>query len=170
MATRLPAALRRRQLLEVAIEVFAGRGFHATSMNDIAEAAGVTKPVLYQHFSSKRELHLAALHDVGDRLRQTIEKVTAEAASPREQVTAGLTAYFGFADEHAAAFALLFGGGSRRDPEFNAAAEAVEAAVAGSIADLIDVAQLDESARALLGERAGRPGRGGLPALAGPRP
>ena len=58
---RLPAEQRRTQLLEVAIEIFAERGFHATSMDDIAEAAGVTKPVLYQHFRSKRDLYREVL-------------------------------------------------------------------------------------------------------------
>ena len=55
---RLPAAERRRQLLQTATEVFAVRGYHDSAMNDIADAAGVTKPVLYQHFESKRELYL----------------------------------------------------------------------------------------------------------------
>jgi len=71
---RLPAAVRRRQLLDVATSAFARRGFHATSMTDVAVAAGVTKPVLYQHFASKRALYLEALNDVGCRLRQSIEK------------------------------------------------------------------------------------------------
>jgi AcrR family transcriptional regulator len=57
MQTRLPASARRRQLLDAALDAFAERGFHATSMNDVAEAAGVTKPVLYQHFGSKRALY-----------------------------------------------------------------------------------------------------------------
>src|SRR5687768_4632909 len=70
--TRLPAARRRQQLLDVALGVFAERGFHPTSMNDLAEAAGVTKPVLYQHFGSKRELYLELLDDVGTRLRTAI--------------------------------------------------------------------------------------------------
>lgn len=151
MGARLPAAIRRRQILDVAIQVFANRGFHATAMNDVAEAAGVTKPVLYQHFRSKRELYLAALGDVGDRLRQSIEKVTAEATNPREQVTAGLTAYFQFVDEQTEAFSLLFGGGSRRDSEFSGAARAVEAAVADSVAELIAVQTLDLDQRTVLG-------------------
>ena len=65
-------------------------GFHPTSMNDLAEAAGVTKPVLYQHFGSKRELYLEILEDVGGRLRDAIGKATSEAAAPREQVERGL--------------------------------------------------------------------------------
>ncbi|MCC6435990.1 MAG: TetR/AcrR family transcriptional regulator [Acidimicrobiales bacterium] len=151
MGARLPAAVRRRQLLDVAIGVFSTKGFHATSMNDVAEAAGVTKPVLYQHFRSKRDLYLAALNDVGDRLRQSIEKVTAEASSPREQVTAGLRAYFRFVDENTDAFSLLFGGGSRLDAEFSAAARAVEAAVAASTAERMDVTDLSTEERTLLG-------------------
>ena len=61
MNVRLPAHERRRQLLDVALDVFAADGFHSTSMNDVAEAAGVTKPVLYQHFASKRQLYLELL-------------------------------------------------------------------------------------------------------------
>ena len=58
---RLPAAERRDQLLGTAVHVFAENGYHGTSMNDVADAAGVTKPVLYQHFSSKRDLLSALL-------------------------------------------------------------------------------------------------------------
>ena len=54
---RLPAAERRRQLLDVALHAFAEHGYHDTSMNDVAEAAGVTKPVLYQHCASKKALY-----------------------------------------------------------------------------------------------------------------
>ena len=53
MSTRLPAAERREQLLDAAMTAFAANGYHGTSMNDVAKAAGITKPVLYQHFESK---------------------------------------------------------------------------------------------------------------------
>src|SRR5215831_7846797 len=108
MSIRLPAPRRRRQLLDVALEVFAVRGYHPTSMNEIAEAAGVTKPVLYQHFRSKRELYLELLEDVGGRLRDSIGKATSEAPNPREQVRAGFLAYFTFVAEQRTAFQLLF--------------------------------------------------------------
>src|SRR3989442_6567348 len=113
MSTRLPAPRRRRQLLTVALPVFAQRGYHSTSMNDIAEAAGVTKPVLYQHFRSKRELYLELLEDVGGRLRDTIAKATTSAPGPREQVVAGFRAYFRFVAEQPRAFQDLFAGGTR---------------------------------------------------------
>src|ERR1700756_201894 len=112
---RLPAVQRRRQLLDVSLDVFARQGFHGTSMAEVAEAAGVTKPVLYQHFRSKRELYLELLEDVGGRLRDEIDKATTGATSPREQVTADFRAYFRFVVEQEPAFRLLFGGGTRRD-------------------------------------------------------
>jgi len=147
---RLPAARRRKQLLDVALQVFAARGFHPTSMNDLAEAAGVTKPVLYQHFGSKRELYLEILEDVGGRLRDAIEKATSEAAGPREQVARGFAAYFQFVAEHQAAFQLLFGGGTRRDEEFATYVRRVEDNIADAIATLIEVEGLTASERRLL--------------------
>ena len=59
--TRLPREERRRQLLNAAQEVFVSNGFHGAAMDDIAEAARVSKPVLYQHFPGKRELYLAQI-------------------------------------------------------------------------------------------------------------
>ena len=63
-AKRLPADRRRQQLLDVALSCSPQRGFNATTMDDIAEAAGVTKPLLYQHFVSKRALYLELLDSV----------------------------------------------------------------------------------------------------------
>ena len=136
---RLPAARRRRQLLDTARAVFAERGYHPTAMNDIADAAGVTKPVLYQHFASKRDLYREVLDDVGGRLEETIAKAAAGAPGPREQVEAGFGAYFRFVAGDQDAFQVLFGGDTRRDPEFARQAAATEASIAKAIAGLIDV-------------------------------
>jgi AcrR family transcriptional regulator len=148
--TRLPAAERRRQLLDVALAEFARRGYHETSMNDVADAAGVTKPVLYQHFGSKRDLYQELLEDVGGRLEVAIAEATAGARGPREQVEVGLSAYFHFVAGEQAAFNLLFGGGTRRDDEFAEAARRVEASIAAFIAELIRVEGLDPAHRTLL--------------------
>lgn len=136
---RLPAAQRRSQLLDTAVHVFAEHGYHATSMNDVAETAGVTKPVLYQHFSSKRQLFVEVLTDVGDALRDTIAKATSDAPGPRQQVENGLRAYFRFVEERTDSFRVLFGSGARRDPEFASFAQSVEESIAESIAELIVV-------------------------------
>lgn len=149
MAIRLPAADRRRQLLGVAVDVFAERGFHATSMNDVADAAGVTKPVLYQHFSSKRDLYLALLSDVGGRLLGAIRDATTTAAGPRQQVEAGFVAYFRFVEESESAFRLLFGSGARRDEEFGEAVRGIERDISIAIAALIE-ADVDDRHRETL--------------------
>ena len=146
-ATRLPAARRRQQLLEVALQVFGEHGFHPTSMNDVAEAAGVTKPVLYQHFRSKRDLYREVLTDVGAQLLEEITKATTSAATPHQQVELGFLAYFRWVAAHEPAFRVLFGGGTRRDEEFAAQVVKVEAAIAEAIAALIDVQALEQAQR-----------------------
>jgi AcrR family transcriptional regulator len=136
---RLTAAERREQLLRTAVPVFAEHGYHATSMNDIAEAAGVTKPVLYQHFSSKRELFVELLADIGSELRDTIAKATADAEGPRQQIENGFRAYFSYVGGSTDSFKVLFGSGARRDPEFASFARSVETSIAAAIAELIVV-------------------------------
>src|SRR5580704_14040742 len=126
MAVRLPAPRRRRQLLDVALDVFASRGYHESSMDDVAEAAGVTKPVLYQHFGSKRDLYLEILRDVGSKLMEAVVQATMTADSPRQQVEAGFGAYFTFVGEHVNAFRLLFASGRQADDDFVAVTERVE--------------------------------------------
>ena len=85
MTTRLPAEQRRRQLLDVACTVFATHGFHATSMDDVASAAGVTKPVLYQHFPSKRALFVELLENVGHELLGLLAEATRNARATAQQ-------------------------------------------------------------------------------------
>jgi AcrR family transcriptional regulator len=134
----------------VAIEVFAARGFHRTSMDDVADAAGVTKPVLYQHFSSKRQMYLELLDDVGGRLVTAVTGAVAASPGPREQVEAGFAAYFRFVAQSTSGFRLLFGGGVRRDEEFADAVRQFEDHMAESVASLIE-ADIDPDHRRLLG-------------------
>ena len=137
MSVRLPAAARREQLVTTAIEMFARQGFHATSMNHNADAAGVTKPVLYQHFVSKRDLYLGLLEETGHRLLSVIEAATRDADGPRSQVVRGFMAYFRWVAADRDEFLLLFGSGARRDEEFAEAVRRIEDAVAEAIAPLI---------------------------------
>ena len=131
---RLTAAERREQLLQVALTVFAQRGYHTTSMNDIADAAGVTKPVLYQHFDSKRALYIAVLDAVGKNMIHAITAATKSVPTGKAQTAAGMVAYF----EWLSSDSLLFGGGTRRDEEFALVARNVEKSVAELIAPLIE--------------------------------
>lgn len=134
---RLRAPERRQQLLDTALATFARLGYHDAAMNDIAEAAGVTKPVLYQHFGSKRELFLELLADVGGRLRHAVRSAVATAAGPRQQVERGFAAWFGWVDENRDGFAVLFDSEVRRDPEFAREAIEVQRQIADSVAEFI---------------------------------
>ena len=147
---RLPAIQRRRQLLNVAIEQFGRTGFHDTSMNALAKSAGVTKPVLYQHFPSKRHLYLAVLNDIGTRLREALEASVEQATSPHSQVEAGFRSYFSFFANEPAAFDVLFGDGSRRDPMFAKEAQAVESSIAENVASHITIDDLSPVDRRVL--------------------
>jgi len=115
-------------------------------MNDVADAAGVTKPVLYQHFDSKRELYQALLQEVGSRLLGNISKATAEATDGKSQTELGFQAYFRWVAEDHDAFLLLFGSGSRRDGEFAAQVRRITAEAADAIAPLIAI-DIDEEHR-----------------------
>jgi AcrR family transcriptional regulator len=148
-AKRLPADRRRQQLLDVALKLFAQRGFNATTMDDIAEAAGVTKPLLYQHFASKRALYLELLDSVSHTMLEAIGKAIAAAGGPRQQVEGGFAAYFHLVVTHADAFHLLFGSDVPNDPELSRAVRKVEDSIAESIDVLID-AGLEEDHRRLL--------------------
>src|SRR3954463_2499400 len=136
---RLPADERRQQLLEVACDLFARTGFHDTSMDDIAEGAGVTKPVLYQHFPSKKALYGELLEDTGRRLLDHLARATSRATSGRERVEAGFRAYFQFAVGDRASFRLLSGTSIRSDPEFARPVDTILEAAAAEISTLIDL-------------------------------
>jgi len=114
---RMPAAERRRQILDVALEAFGRTGYHDTSMNAVAAEAGVTKPVLYQHFASKHDLFEVLLAETGEALLRVIESAEVE-DTPRRRVEAGFRAFFGFFEDRPAAFAVLYGSTVATDPEF----------------------------------------------------
>jgi len=141
---RLPAEERRRQLLDVALDTFAEHGFHSTSMDDLALAAGVTKPVLYQHFPSKRALYVELLEDVGSQLLTRLTGATDRASTGRQRVEDGFGAYFRFVDENRSAFRLLFGASVRNDPEFAEVADRFIDHAAVLISTLIEIPVAEE--------------------------
>jgi len=147
---RLPAAVRRSQLLDVATVRFAANGFHETSMEEIADAAGVTKPVLYQHFSSKKKLYLEILDSIGRELIAAVIQRAAAETDPYHRVLAGFRAYFLFACDHTSAYQLFFGSGARASDELAESIRKVEDVVALIIAGFID-ADIETDHRETLG-------------------
>lgn len=105
---RLPRDERRAQLLNAALEVFTVAGYHAAAMDEIADAAGVSKPVLYQHFPSKLDLYLAVLDVHIDSLIFDIHKALGSHNENADRVRATMGAYFDFIDKEGEAFRLLF--------------------------------------------------------------
>ncbi len=118
-------------------------------MDDIADAAGVTKPLLYQHFSSKRALYLELVDSIAKDLLEAIGRTVDGADGPRQQVELGFAAYFRLVVSHEAEFRLLYGRDHADDEELGRALRAVEDAIAEAIDPLID-AGLDADHRRLL--------------------
>src|SRR5580692_1268707 len=107
-STRLPRQARRRQLLGAAQEVFVAQGYHAAAMDEIAERAGVSKPVLYQHFPSKLELYLALLDQSVDNLLETVRDALGSTTDNKQRVAATFSAYFEYIESEGQAFRLVF--------------------------------------------------------------
>ena len=116
--------------------MFARHGYHETSMSALAAEAGVTKPVLYQHFASKHDLFEELLAKTGERLMRAIEASEVE-ETPRRRVEAGFRAYFRFFEERPAAFALLYGTSLTIDPDFRRDARRVRDTFAEYLTGLI---------------------------------
>lgn len=105
---RLARPARRAQLLEAAQEVFVEAGYHAAAMDDIADRAGVSKPVLYQHFPSKLDLYLALVDQHSGDLLELIRTALASTTENKQRVAATIAAYFEFVDRDGAPFRLVF--------------------------------------------------------------
>ncbi len=137
--SRLPRTVRREQLLCAAQEVFVARGYHGAAMDDIAERAGVSKPVLYQHFPGKLELYLALLDGQIEALVERIRVALAATTDNRLRVEGAVAAYFDFVDSKSEAFRLLFESDLRSDPAVRERVrefvQACVTAIAATIAD-----------------------------------
>jgi AcrR family transcriptional regulator len=109
---RVPRAVREEQLLEVAEEVFATQGYQGTSIEDIARTAGVTRPVVYDHFGSKEGIYLACVRRARSELERLINEAAGTTDDPAAQLWGGINAYFEFVERHGGAWDVLFGQGS----------------------------------------------------------
>jgi AcrR family transcriptional regulator len=134
---RLRAADRRAQLLRVARRLFARDGYRGASMEAIAEAAGVTKPVLYQHFSSKRALYSALLAAELGQLTEELEAAFSQAEGNDERLRRGFRAYLDFVAGQEDAFRLLFTEALGLDEDFQGQVAAFRQWVADRVAAII---------------------------------
>lgn len=104
----VPRAQRQRQILAVAGHAFAERGYHAASMDDIAERCDLSKPMLYAYFGSKEGLYAAYIDAAGQELLERIRIAASQDLSPDQRVRAGIDAFLGFVDEHRNGWTVLY--------------------------------------------------------------
>ena len=132
--TRLPRAEREQQVLTAARGLFAERSYGAVTMDEVAAAVGVTKPLLYIYFGNKERLYLACMEPAAEELREAVASAVAEADRPADALEPGVQAFFSFVDRDRDSWRVLFdetlpAGGevARRVAEHRAELEAVVA-------------------------------------------
>jgi len=118
--TRLPRPARRRQLLGAAQEIFVANGYHAAAMDDIADRAGVSKPVLYQHFPGKLDLYLALLDESADELVAIVRDALSSTTDNKQRVPATFRAFFDYVGTSGEAFRLVFESDLSNEPAVRA--------------------------------------------------
>jgi AcrR family transcriptional regulator len=138
---RMPRDERRAQLLAAARDVFVTNGYHATVMDDIAEHAGVSKPVLYQHFPGKLELYLALLERHADELVGRVQTAIEKTHDNWQRVRNAVGAYFDFVDGDGdgdgEAFRLVFESDLRNQPAVQTIVDRMETACIQAIAQVV---------------------------------
>jgi AcrR family transcriptional regulator len=135
---RLPRAVREQQMLDAAVRVFSARGFHAASMDEIAEQAGISKPMVYAYLGAKEELFIACLRREAIRLIEAVTAAVGEAASlpPGEQLWRGLRAFFTFVGAHRDGWTVLYRQARGQEP-FAAEVAQMRARMADAVAVLL---------------------------------
>ena len=134
---RLPRQLRRATLVDAARAVFVEVGYHAAAMDEIAERAGVSKPVLYQHFPSKLDLYLALLDQALDALQGTIDAAVVSTSDNKARVHQTIAGYFAFVDDPDGWARLVFESDLANVPQVSERIAEVNRRIAGRIARVI---------------------------------
>lgn len=135
--SRLPRNARRAQLLEVALKVFVDQGYHSASMDEIAERAGVSKPVLYQHFPGKLDLYLALLETSCDTVIDGVRGALASTHDNRKRVQATMELWYDYVADQGAAFRLVFESDLTSDPSVREQVDRVIEESATLVAEVI---------------------------------
>jgi AcrR family transcriptional regulator len=134
---RLPRAEREQQILEVAIGLFISRGYQGTSIEDLAQAAGVTRPIIYNLFGSKDNIYLACLRRARENLNACIAEAVSAKVTVEDRLRAGIDGYFRFVEQDRAAWRLLFDEGAAIAGSAAAAARKLRFDTVRRITDLL---------------------------------
>lgn len=151
---RLPRAVREQQMLDAAVATFAQRGYRAASMDEIAELAGVSKPLVYLYLNSKEELFSACIRREADALVEAVRKaVDPGAESAARQLWSGLLGFFAHTSEHPDGWELLYRQAHREDELFAREAVAMREEIIAFVTQLIAEAAREAECDPLLAER-----------------
>jgi AcrR family transcriptional regulator len=134
---RMPRNARRAQLLESALEVFVAQGYHAAAMDDIAERAGVSKPVLYQHFPGKLELYLALLDQSCDTIVERCREALDSTEDNKQRVAATMNVFYDYVANAHGAFRLVFESDLTNEPAVRERVDRVTRDCAEAITEVI---------------------------------
>ena len=134
---RMRGPERRAQLLAVARRVFGRSGFHGVSMDEVAKEAGVTKPILYDHFNSKEELYVALLDADAASLEERVRSALRAPSGNRERIRQSFQEYFDFVDEHAGGFRLFMQETMGGEEMFQSRVQEVRDRIVREVGDLI---------------------------------
>ena len=148
---RMPRTARRAQLLESALEVFVAQGYHAAAMDDIADRAGVSKPVLYQHFPGKLELYVALLDQSCDTIIDATNRALESTQDNKQRVAATMQVFYDYVANAHGAFRLVFESDLNNEPAVRDRVERVTTECSAKIAEVIseDTGLSDEQSRLL---------------------
>jgi AcrR family transcriptional regulator len=136
--------VREREMLAVAAREFGRRGFQNSSMDLIAAASGVSKPMLYAYFGSKEGLFVAAAENAGDRLRTRVrEVVEMPGLAPDQRLWAGFLEVFAFVEEHRDAWLVLYPAGTPTTGDVGAGARRARDAMGRLLVELFRTTALE---------------------------
>ncbi len=139
---RLSAAERRERILAAAQEVFAQRGYHGSSLDDIAKASGTSKALIYEHFESKQQLHEMLIQEHAEELARRFTVNAAAGLVGEARLRAGVDVFFGWVEERREAWQALFRDSA--DPELAPLIDRLQAQATGAIVALVPAGEGDD--------------------------
>jgi AcrR family transcriptional regulator len=149
---RLPRQVREQQIIDVAVRVFSKRGYHAASVDEIAELAGISKPMVYLYLESKEGLFIACLRRETERLVAAFQGAAEEVLTPELRLRAGLRAFFSFVSEHRDGWVVLHRHAAELSEAIAAESAAVRRAVMAEVTALVRAGIEENGGPARLGD------------------
>jgi AcrR family transcriptional regulator len=154
---KVPRRVREQEMLAVAGRLFGERGYNDVSMDEIAQAAGVSKPMVYAYFESKEGLFLACVEAATTELVRTLEEVTPASLPQDVRLWRGLLAVFTFIEDHRGSWTLLYPHGPQSGGPFAAGAARANEEIGRLLTEIFLEAAATEGIDARLAAQASEP-------------